>query len=32
VVWSIWRARNDRIFNNSIGEVEEVVEAIWVPS
>jgi hypothetical protein len=23
VVWGIWRARNDRVFNNKIGEVED---------
>lgn len=32
VAWSIWRARNDRIFNYNIGEVNELVEAIKVLS
>lgn len=32
VVWNIWRVRNDRIFNNKIGEVDELVEAIKVLS
>ncbi|KEH29474.1 hypothetical protein MTR_4g037265 [Medicago truncatula] len=27
-VWSLWRARNDRIFNNSNCDVAEIVEAI----
>jgi len=31
-VWSIWWARNDRIFNNSLSNVEELVEAIKVLS
>jgi len=31
-VWSIWRARNDRIFNYTIAEVEEIVEAVKVLS
>ncbi|RHN59896.1 putative NTF2-like domain-containing protein [Medicago truncatula] len=29
-VWSLWRARNDRIFNNSNCDVAEIVEAIKV--
>jgi len=29
-VWIIWRVRNDHVFNNSICEVEEIVEAIKV--
>lgn len=29
-VWSIWRVRNDRIFNNVICGVAELVEAIKV--
>jgi hypothetical protein len=32
VVWSLWRARNDRIFNNKIGEVDALVEDIKVLS
>jgi len=32
VVWSLWRARNDRIFNNSFREMEELVEDIKVLS
>lgn len=32
VVWSIWKALNDRVFNNSTADVEEVVEAIKVLS
>jgi len=32
VVWSLWRARNDRIFNNSNSDVAEIVEAIKVLS
>jgi hypothetical protein len=32
VVWSIWRARNDGIFNNEIGEVAALVEDIKVLS
>jgi hypothetical protein len=32
VVWSIWRARNDIIFNNLTRDVEEVVEEIKVMS
>lgn len=31
-VWSIWRARNDRIFNNRLCGVAETVEAIKVLS
>jgi hypothetical protein len=31
-VWCIWRARNDRIFNDSICGVAELVEAIQVLS
>ena len=30
VVWNIWRARNDRIFNDKIGEVDALVEDIKV--
>lgn len=32
VVWSIWRARNERIFNNSNCGVEEILEAMKVLS
>jgi len=32
VVWSIWCARNDQIFNNKTGEVDELVEEIKVLS
>jgi len=32
VVWSLWRARNDRIFNNLTHDVEEVVEEVKVLS
>jgi len=32
VVWSLWRTRNDRIFNNAWREVEELVEDIKVLS
>lgn len=32
VVWSIWRGRNDRIFNNVICGAVELVEAIKVLS
>lgn len=32
VVWCIWRARNDRIFNSNMGEVDELAEAIKVLS
>lgn len=31
-VWSIWRMRNDRIFNNVIRGMEELAEAIKVLS
>jgi len=32
VVWSIWRAKNDKIFNNNTGEVDDLVEAVKVLS
>lgn len=32
VVWSIWHARNDRIFNNKFGEVDALVDDIKVLS
>jgi hypothetical protein len=30
VVWNIWRARNDMIFNEKIGEVDALVDDIKV--
>jgi hypothetical protein len=27
-VWSLWKFRNDRIFNNKVASVEEVVDSI----
>lgn len=32
VLWTLWRSRNDRIFNNSFCEVEELVEDIKILS
>jgi hypothetical protein len=30
LVWSLWRARNDRIFNNSTCEVDEIAVLIFL--
>lgn len=31
-IWSIWKARNDRIFNNVVTDVEELLESVKVLS
>lgn len=36
VIWSIWLARNDTVFNNKVWELEEVIDlaktrmALWI--